>query len=85
MKWWKLLLVQAVSSIANYLPGLPILATGGIESADTGLQFLNAGASVLQVREWEQDNGSRIFYGRYDSMIFDLCRFARPSRIKTSL
>ncbi|KAF8382979.1 dpyd-1, partial [Pristionchus pacificus] len=41
--------LKAVSSIANYLPGLPILATGGIESADTGLQFLNAGASVLQV------------------------------------
>lgn len=41
--------LKAVSSIANYLPGFPILATGGIESADTGLQFLNAGASVLQV------------------------------------
>ena len=49
--------LQAVSSIANYLPGFPILATGGIESADTGLQFLNAGASVLQVREAASRNG----------------------------
>ncbi|KAL3123536.1 hypothetical protein niasHT_006615 [Heterodera trifolii] len=41
--------LRAVSAIANALPGFPILATGGIESAETGLQFLNAGASVLQV------------------------------------
>lgn len=41
--------LKAVSAIANDLPGFPILATGGIESAETGLQFLHAGASVLQV------------------------------------
>lgn len=41
--------LRAVSAIANALPGFPILATGGIESAETGLQFLHAGASVLQV------------------------------------
>uniref|UniRef100_A0A158R6B8 Dihydropyrimidine dehydrogenase [NADP(+)] n=1 Tax=Syphacia muris TaxID=451379 RepID=A0A158R6B8_9BILA len=41
--------LRGVSAIANALPGFPILATGGIESAETGLQFLQAGASVLQV------------------------------------
>ena len=41
--------LRAVSAIANAIPGYPILATGGIESAETGLQFLQAGASVLQV------------------------------------
>lgn len=41
--------LRGVSAIANALPGYPILATGGIESAETGLQFLHAGASVLQV------------------------------------
>ncbi|KAL3320770.1 hypothetical protein Ciccas_000541, partial [Cichlidogyrus casuarinus] len=41
--------LKAVSSIANKFPGIPILATGGIDSAEAGLQFLNAGASVLQV------------------------------------
>jgi dihydropyrimidine dehydrogenase (NADP+) len=41
--------LRAVSSIGKALPGFPILATGGIESAETGLQFLHAGASVLQV------------------------------------
>lgn len=41
--------LRAVSSIGRVLPGYPILATGGIDSAESGLQFLQAGASVLQV------------------------------------
>ena len=41
--------LRAVSAIANALPDFPILATGGIDSADVGMQYLHAGASVLQV------------------------------------
>ncbi|XP_045158402.2 dihydropyrimidine dehydrogenase [NADP(+)]-like [Mercenaria mercenaria] len=41
--------LRAVSAVAKELPGFPILATGGIDSAEAGLQFLHAGASVLQV------------------------------------
>ncbi|KAM6948993.1 dihydropyrimidine dehydrogenase [NADP(+)] [Aplochiton taeniatus] len=41
--------LKAVSAIGRALPGFPILATGGIDSAESGLQFLHAGASVLQV------------------------------------
>lgn len=41
--------LRAVSAIAKALPGFPILATGGIDSAESGLQFLHAGASVVQV------------------------------------
>jgi len=41
--------LRAVSTIAKYLPDLPIMAAGGIDSADVGLQFLLAGAGVLQV------------------------------------
>ncbi|KAG8436764.1 hypothetical protein GDO86_007740 [Hymenochirus boettgeri] len=41
--------LRAVSAIARAIPGFPILATGGIDSADSGLQFLHSGASVLQV------------------------------------
>lgn len=41
--------LRAVSHIAKNLGGLPILATGGIDSAQSGLEFLYAGASVLQV------------------------------------
>ena len=33
----------------NALPGYPILATGGIDSADVCLQFLHAGAPLMQV------------------------------------
>ncbi|XP_046440788.1 dihydropyrimidine dehydrogenase [NADP(+)]-like isoform X2 [Daphnia pulex] len=41
--------LKAVSAIARALPGFPILATGGIDSADAALQFLQCGASVLQI------------------------------------
>jgi dihydropyrimidine dehydrogenase (NADP+) len=41
--------LRDVTAIGNSLPGYPILATGGIDSADVGLQFLYAGASLLQV------------------------------------
>ena len=41
--------LRAVSDIARELPGFPILATGGIDSAQAGMQYLHAGASVLQV------------------------------------
>ena len=41
--------LRAVSAVANALPGFPILATGGIDSAHSALQFLHAGASVVQV------------------------------------
>lgn len=41
--------LRAVTAIGRALPGYPILATGGIDSADAGLQFLLGGASALQV------------------------------------
>ena len=41
--------LRDVSCIARELPGFPILAAGGIESAESALQFLHCGASVLQV------------------------------------
>lgn len=41
--------LKAISSIANAIPGFPILGIGGIDSADVALQFLQCGASVLQV------------------------------------
>merc|ERR1712224_964379 len=41
--------MKAVSAIARALPGFPILATGGCDSGDVGLQFLHAGAHAVQV------------------------------------
>ncbi|XP_071451994.1 dihydropyrimidine dehydrogenase [NADP(+)], partial [Hetaerina americana] len=41
--------LRAVSAIANALPGLAIMGIGGIDSADVALQFIHAGATVLQI------------------------------------
>lgn len=41
--------LAAVSRIATAIPGFPILATGGCDSAHTALQFLQAGAHAVQV------------------------------------
>ncbi|KAG0712279.1 Dihydropyrimidine dehydrogenase [NADP(+)] [Chionoecetes opilio] len=43
------IVLRAVTAIGRALPDFPILATGGIDSADAGLQFLMGGASALQV------------------------------------
>lgn len=41
--------LRAVSSISKHIPNFPILATGGIDSADVALEYLYAGATGLQV------------------------------------
>jgi len=41
--------LRAVSSIARSLPGYPIMATGGADSADASVQFLQCGAGVVQI------------------------------------
>lgn len=41
--------LKAVSSIANLLPGFPIMGIGGIDSADVALQFIQCGAPIVQV------------------------------------
>jgi dihydroorotate dehydrogenase (NAD+) catalytic subunit len=38
-----------VWEVARALPGLPIIAIGGIATADDALEFLVAGASAIQV------------------------------------
>ena len=41
--------LRDVSAIGRALPGYPIMAAGGVDSADTALQFLHCGAGVVQV------------------------------------
>jgi len=41
--------LKAVSSVANFIPGINIMATGGIDSAEVAVQFFHAGAGVVQV------------------------------------
>lgn len=47
--------LRAVSSIAKKVPGLAIQGIGGIDSADVALQFLQCGATVVQVRTIKDD------------------------------
>lgn len=41
--------LRMVSTVARELPGFPIMATGGCDSADVAMQFLQCGASVVQI------------------------------------
>lgn len=41
--------LKAVSQIARALPGYPIMGVGGIESAETTLQFIHVGAPIVQI------------------------------------
>ena len=41
--------LRGVSAIAKALPRFPILAAGGVDSADVALQFLHCGAHAVQV------------------------------------
>eukprot|EP00755_Sulcionema_specki_P005421 Sspe_Gene.32720::Locus_16027_Transcript_1_1_Confidence_1.000_Length_3250::g.32720::m.32720/K00207/DPYD; dihydropyrimidine dehydrogenase (NADP+) len=41
--------LRMVSSIGIKIPGFPVMATGGVDSADSAIQFLYAGAPVVQV------------------------------------
>jgi len=40
--------LRVVTNIAKALPGFPILAVGGINSAESALQFIRCGAKVVQ-------------------------------------
>lgn len=52
--------LRAVSAIARAMPGFPILATGGADSAHTALQFLMAGAHAVQVCSAVQNQDSTV-------------------------
>lgn len=41
--------LRAVSSIANKLPGTPIMATGGCDTAAVAVQFIQCGAALVQI------------------------------------
>ncbi|CAL8076236.1 unnamed protein product [Calicophoron daubneyi] len=70
--------LRAVSSIAKALPGFPILATGGIDSADSGLQFLYAGASVLQVCSAVQNQDYTVIQDYVTGLKANLFLLANP-------
>lgn len=54
--------LRAVSAIARALPGFPILATGGIDSAESALQFIHCGATVVQVYISHKESGATSYF-----------------------
>lgn len=70
--------LKAISSIAKELPGFPILGIGGIDSAETALQFLQCGSSVLQVKLNIKTN-----FGMERAIVSLVFRFAQPCRTRT--
>ena len=72
--------LRAVSSIANKVPELAIQGIGGIDSADVALQFLQCGASVVQVSTsspyWMKKKK------KYASQSSDILRYAVLCKIK---
>ena len=52
--------LRAVSAIARAMPGFPILATGGCDSAHSALQFIMAGAHAVQVCSAVQNEDSTV-------------------------
>jgi len=41
--------LKAIASVAKWLPGFPILGTGGVDSAEAAMMQLMAGASAVQI------------------------------------
>jgi dihydropyrimidine dehydrogenase (NADP+) len=41
--------LRDISSIAKTLPGYPIMGAGGVDSGEVALQFLHAGATLIQI------------------------------------
>jgi len=41
--------LRDISSIAKTLPGYPVMGAGGVDSGEVALQFLHAGATLIQI------------------------------------
>lgn len=73
--------LKDVSTIAKWLPNFPILATGGIDNADSALQFILAGASACQVSGAIQNQEFSIIYDFLTGLQACLYLMARSGKI----
>ena len=73
--------LKDVSTIAKWLPGFPILATGGIDNADSAMQFILAGASVCQVSGAIQNQEFSIIYDFLTGLKANLYMMVRPGTV----
>lgn len=72
--------LRAVSAIGRALPGFPILATGGADSAEAVLQFLHCGASAVQVAGYESCFSQNIKVAYYS---FVFCTITSRAKLVT--
>lgn len=77
--------LRAVSSIAKKLPGFPILGIGGIDSADVAHQFLQCGASVVQVCSAVQNQDFSVIEDYVTGLKALLYLRANPPPIETGI
>ncbi|KAJ5077228.1 dihydropyrimidine dehydrogenase [NADP(+)] [Anaeramoeba ignava] len=54
--------LKAVTEIATAVPNIPILGCGGIDSANSALQMIHAGASVIQICSAVMSYGYKIIH-----------------------
>jgi len=54
--------LKAVSSICSAMPGIPVMATGGIDSGTVALQYIQLGAPALQICSAVQNQDFTVVY-----------------------
>lgn len=70
--------LKAVASIAGCMEGVPIMATGGVDSTDTALQYLHVGAGVVQICSHIQNQDFSIIQDYKDGLRWHLFSQSRP-------
>jgi len=70
--------LKAVSSIASYIPDIPIMATGGIDSGYTALQFIHCGSPALQICSSIQNQDFTVVWDYTTSLQWQLYARSRP-------
>eukprot|EP00211_Chloroparvula_japonica_P000094 CAMPEP_0119128094 /NCGR_PEP_ID=MMETSP1310-20130426/6384_1 /TAXON_ID=464262 /ORGANISM="Genus nov. species nov., Strain RCC2339" /LENGTH=1106 /DNA_ID=CAMNT_0007118401 /DNA_START=52 /DNA_END=3372 /DNA_ORIENTATION=+ len=70
--------LKAISSIAASLPDVPIMGTGGADSADSSRQMIHAGASVVQICSSIQNEDFSVIQDYISGLQWHLYAQSRP-------
>jgi len=70
--------LKAVATISTAMPGTPVMATGGIDSGHTALQFIHVGSPALQICSAVQNQDFTVVYDYISALQFALYALSRP-------
>ena len=70
--------LKAISSIASSFPDVPVMGTGGADSADSTRQMLHAGASTVQICSSVQNEDLSVIQDYISGMKYHLYAQSRP-------